>query len=143
MNRTLKTKLGRIGKSGSKRQAGSLDRAMKVKVAGGFLGMLAVMVGWAIFRSGFTNRQAIEQNIQSWRREYRLSAEQAARIRQIEESYHGTGSLLTRPTHSIEEIADHFPAISRVMNPEDGARFLKDQERIAKSRPRRIRAHAH
>ena len=132
-----------MAKPGARRRPAKLDRAMNFKIAGGFMVALLVMVGSFIFRSQLAQRDSLDRTLKAWQAEYRLSDEQVARIRKIEEDFHGTGNAFTQPTHSFEQLQDHEPSISRVMNPEDAARFLADQARIAKSRPRRIRAHAH
>lgn len=129
--------------SKAKQKHAADERRLNRQVLAGFCVMILAMVGWASFRSWLTNRQAIDEAIERWRLEYHLSEEQTTQIRQIEEAYHGTGTIFTWPSHSIAEIADHQPSISRIMNPEDGARFLAEQERIAKSKPRHVRAHAH
>ncbi len=128
--------------SKAKRKLANERRKLGLQVAAGFATLLAAMVGWTAFRSCSTNRQAIDAAIETWRRDYHLSDDQAARIRQIEQAYHGTGTIFTRPAHSLAEVADHAPSISRVMNQEEGARFLADQERIAQSKPGHTRTPA-
>jgi hypothetical protein len=143
MNRTGKTKRVRVLQPGKTRKAGSFDRKLKLQIAGGFLVALVVMVGSFILRSQLAHRDNLARTMKAWQAEYHLSDDQVARIRRIEEDFHGTGNAFTQPTHSVEQLLDHEPSISRVMNPEEAERFLADRARIAKSQPRPIRAHAH
>lgn len=142
MHRPEKQKL-RMAKPGARQRPVTLDRAMNRKIAGGFLAFLVIMIGGFTFRSQLAQRQNLDRLMQTWKSAYHLSDEQAARIRKIEEDYHGTGNVFSQPTHTFAQLQDHEPSISRVMNPEDGARFLADRARAAKAQPRRIRAHAH
>lgn len=143
MNRPSKEKRIRAFNPDARRKTFKLHRTEMIQVTAALIAAGLLFFGWFTFRSGQVHRQAIDSRIEAWRSQYHLSAEQAARIRQIEEAYHGKGSIFTQPSLSLEQQVDHDASISRAMNPVDGARFLADQERIAKSRTKRIRAHAH
>ena len=143
MNRTGKSKRVRGLRSGSKRKPAIFDWAMKLKIGGGFTAFALVMYGSAIYRGHLSQQREFDWLIKTWKGQYHLSDEQAARIRRLEEDFHGNGNVLTQPSHTLEEQIDHEPALSRVMNPEDAARFLADREQNAKTRQRPVRAHAH
>ena len=54
---------------------------------------------------------------------YHLTEEQERQIRAEEGRFHDTANPLTRPRRMPEETKAHELDISRLMNPEDGARF--------------------
>ena len=78
-----------------------------------------------------TSRQAesLDRQIARWRTQFHLNAEQERLIRRIEREFHGSGSpFARRPNPSEPDVSEHQRAIARIMNPEDGARFLAPQQ---------------
>lgn len=73
---------------------------------------------------------SVSRTVAKWKTTYHISDEQAARIKEIELDFHGNGSPFSlRPIFSPEEKHRHHEEISRLMSPEDGARFMKAMER--------------
>jgi alpha-ketoglutarate-dependent taurine dioxygenase len=66
----------------------------------------------------------LDQTILHWRTEFRLSPEQAQRVRDIERDFHGTGNPFTLPARTPQEVSAHHREIAATMNVEDGERFL-------------------
>lgn len=62
--------------------------------------------------------------VERLRLQYSLTESQAAAIREIEDRYHGTGSIFFRPSHGPQEDAAHQFTISQQMSPESAAIFL-------------------
>lgn len=90
----------------------------------GLLALLATVGGIA------AQNKALDGQISRWRTLYHLTAEQAARVRQLELEFHGNGNPFTsRESGTPEENDAHHLAISRVMNPSDAERFLLDVQR--------------
>lgn len=56
--------------------------------------------------------------------QYSLTESQVAAIREIEDRYHGTGSIFFRPSHGPRDDAAHQFAISQQMSPESASIFL-------------------
>lgn len=78
------------------------------------------------------NRQtaSVTRTVTKWKTTYHINDEQAARIKQIELDFHGNGSPFSiKPTRTRDEKHRHHEEISRLMSPEDGARFMKAMER--------------
>jgi len=67
----------------------------------------------------------LDHLIHRWRAEYHLTEEQARLIRAMEEDFHGRGDPFLQPAHSMDETREHHRRIAKIMNPEDGERFLK------------------
>jgi hypothetical protein len=110
----------------------------KLQIAGVFALVLAVIAGLFAARISYEKQQyakSLDRTIGDWRRTYHLTDEQARRIRKIEFAFHGNGNRLTKPTHSVSEVRAHHGEIAAAMNPEDGARFLADQEQRGDRRP--------
>lgn len=76
------------------------------------------------FAGGWHAQRHRDQMLQSLRNQYSLTEIQVAAIREIEDRYHGTGSIFFRPTHAPREEAAHQLAISQQMSPESAAIFL-------------------
>lgn len=133
----------KVLKPGARQRPTIWTRAMHFQVAGGLVAMVTVMLGGGIFRSQLHQRKELDQMMKAWRVNYHLSDEQVARIRKLEEEFHGSGNILTEPVHTLAQTLDHEPSICRVMAPEDAARFLADRKRFAENQKRRIRVHAH
>lgn len=89
----------------------------------GFMVMLAL---YCTISGMIEERAALHNQMMEWAAAYHLTDDQAARIRQIEAKFHGNGNPFTsRESGTPEENDAHHLEISRVMNPEDGARFLE------------------
>lgn len=143
MKRSPKTNRVRVSKPGTRRRVGPSDQKLNLQIAGRVLVAIFVIAGSFVFRSELAERDSLNRTMRAWQAEYHLSEDQVARIRRIEEDFHGTGNPFTQPAHSIEQLLDHEPSISRVMNPEEAERFLVNRARTAKSSRGGIRAHAH
>ena len=76
------------------------------------------------FTGGWHAQRHRDQMLESLRNQYSLTEIQVAAIREIEDRYHGTGSIYFRPTHGPREEAAHQLAISQQMSPESAAIFL-------------------
>lgn len=73
-----------------------------------------------------TQRGALNRQLMQWRASYHLTDQQAARIREIELKFHGNGNPFTsRESGTPQENDAHHLEVSRVMNPEDGERFVE------------------
>jgi hypothetical protein len=73
---------------------------------------------------------SVTRTVTKWKTTYHISDDQAARIKQIELDFHGNGSPFSfRPVFTPEEKHRHHEEISRLMSPEDGARFMKVMEK--------------
>jgi hypothetical protein len=92
------------------------------------LGAGVLFVGWSAFELHLSHEASLSHILSRWRAEYHLTEEQERLIRAEEERFHGTGNPLTRPRRTPEETKAHELAISRLMSPEDGARFLAARE---------------
>lgn len=106
----------------------TLSRADKLKIAAIIAGMLATLVIGGAFLSQVHNANALEIQLERWRRDYQLNDEQVTRIRHIELEFHGTGNVFTRPSHTLQETREHQRAIAEVMSPESAQRFLTSGE---------------
>jgi len=97
------------------------------------LTVAACVAGFMVFLALFgtvagmiTQRGALNRQLMQWRASYHLTDQQVARIREIELEFHGNGNPFTsRESGTPEENDAHHLEISRVMNPEDGARFAE------------------
>ena len=72
---------------------------------------------------------SLTRTLNRWRPLYHLDDARVNRIREIEIAFHGNGNFLTKPSRTAEEKLHHHREIAAVMNPEDGTKFLADQER--------------
>lgn len=81
----------------------------------------------------FRHEARIRRTLAGWRARYHLTDIQERLAREEEERFHGTANLLERPHHTPEETLAHETAISRLMNPEDGERFLADHHRTGRT----------
>lgn len=59
---------------------------------------------------------------------YGVTEAQRARIREIEISYHGTGSIFTKPGHTQAELVPHRQLISEQIPADAADRFLADHD---------------
>ena len=87
---------------------------------------LHVFPMWQAERS----REAFLEKLQA---EYSLTDSQLSAIREIEILYHGSGSLVTRPIHKLDEGIAHRTAISREMSSEAAGRFLSAKDRSSEA----------
>ena len=103
------------------------DKAMLIGVP---ILLLAVPALILHFSSIHQQTSSISRTVQKWKSTYHINDEQAERIKQIELDFHGNGSPFSiKPTRSKEEKHRHHEEISRLMSPEDGARFMKVMEK--------------
>lgn len=73
---------------------------------------------------------SVTRTVTKWKTTYHINDEQAERIKQIELDFHGNGSPFSiKPAHTRDEKHRHHEEISRLMSPEDGARFMKAMEK--------------
>lgn len=73
--------------------------------------------------------ESLTRTLNRWRHRYHLDDARVNRIREIELAFHGNGNFLTVPSRTAEEKFHHSREIAAVMNPEDGTKFLADQEK--------------
>lgn len=103
------------------------DKAMLFGVPILFLAIPALILHFFFIHQ---QTAAVSKTVTKWKTTYHINDEQAARIKQIELDFHGNGSPFSfRPTFNREENLRHHENISRLMSPEDGARFMKAMER--------------
>lgn len=88
------------------------------------LGIGLVFFGWFALELRLNHETRLRQTLARWRAMYHLTEAQERQIRAEEERFHGTANPLTRPRRTPEESTAHEFAISHLMNPEDGARYL-------------------
>ena len=97
----------------------------------GFL--LLILVFPAVFLHIHSINQqtaSVSRTVAKWKTTYHINDEQAERIKQIELDFHGNGSPFNiKPARSRDEKHRHHEEISRLMSPEDGARFMKAMEK--------------
>ena len=92
--------------------------------------LLAVPALVLHFSSISQQTASIAKTVEGWKTTYHINDEQAERIKQIELDFHGNGSPFTiKPSRTGEDKHRHHEEISRLMSPEDGARFMRAMER--------------
>lgn len=106
----------------------------KLQIWASIVGVLALVLTFGIGAMKSKTAQHLDQTINRWRKDYHLTPEQAERVRSIERQFHGSGNPFTLPSHSAEEVRVHHDEVAAAMNPADGERFLKAQERGKKHR---------
>ena len=81
------------------------------------------------FSSIHQQTTSISKTVTKWKTTYHINDEQAERIKQIELDFHGNGSPFSiKPARTRDEKDRHQVEISRLMSPEEGARFIKMME---------------
>lgn len=115
-------------KAAAKPSALSLrDKAVLISVP---ILLLAVPALVLHFSSIHQQTASIAKTVEGWRSIYHLNDGQVERIKQIEIDFHGNGSPFSiKPTRARDEKHRHHEEISRLMSPEDGARFMKVMEK--------------
>ena len=103
------------------------DKAMLI----GFLLLLLVFPAVFLHIHSFNKQTAsIAKTVEGWKTTYHINDGQADHIKQIELDFHGNGSPFSiKPAHTRDEKHRHHEEISRLMSPEDGARFMRAMER--------------
>ena len=82
------------------------------------------------FSSIHQQTTSISKTVQIWKATHHINDAQAELIQQIEIDFHGNGSPFTiKPSRTGEDKHRHHEEISRLMSPEDGARFMRAMER--------------
>jgi hypothetical protein len=103
------------------------DKAMLIGVP---ILLLAIPAFVLHFSSIHQQTTSISKTVTKWKTTYHITDEQAERIKQIELDFHGSGSPFSiKPAHTRDEKHRHHEEISRLMSPEDGARFMRAMER--------------
>jgi hypothetical protein len=97
----------------------------------GFLLLLLVFPAVFLHIHTFNKQTAsIAKTVEGWKTTYHINDAQAERIKQIELTFHGSGSPFSiKPARSKEEKHHHHEEISRLMSPEDGAHFMQVMEK--------------
>ena len=121
-----------MDRSGNKRRKAKLTTPARpvftrtdwLCLAGISLAMTLAFVGYVAFELHLRHEADLSRTLTRWRAGYHLTVEQERQIRAEEARFHGTATPLTRPRRNAEEAAAQEVALSRLMNPEDGARFL-------------------
>ena len=103
------------------------DKAMLI----GLLILLLAIPALVLHFSSIRQQTAsISKTVTKWKTTYHITDEQAERIKQIELDFHGNGSPFSiKPSRTRDEKHRHHEEISRLMPPEDGARFMKSMEK--------------
>jgi hypothetical protein len=102
----------------------------KVMLIGVPILLLAIPALVLHFSSIHQQTTSISKTVTKWKTTYHITDEQAERIKQIELDFHGSGSPFSiKPAHTRDEKHRHHEEISRLMSPEDGARFMRAMER--------------
>jgi hypothetical protein len=103
------------------------DKAMLIGVP---ILLLAVPALVLHFSAIHQQTASISKTVQNWKTTYHINDEQAERIKQIELTFHGNGSPFSiKSTRTRDEKHRHHEEVSRLMSPEDGARFMKAMEK--------------
>ena len=103
------------------------DKAMLIGVP---ILLLAIPALVLHFSSIHQQTTSISKTVTKWKTTYHINDEQAERIKQIELDFHGNGSPFSiKPARTREEKHRHHEEISRLMSPEDGARFMEAMEK--------------
>ncbi len=87
-----------------------------------------------LFHFGSVRQQKanVTKTVQNWKSIYHLDDSVAEQIRQIELEYHGNGSPLSLSVNQDRATRyQHHEAISKLMSPENGARFMRAMEKEA------------
>ena len=105
-------------------------RADKLKViAFLLLFFVAPMLFWH-FHAIHLQAASVSKTVEEWKTLYHITNSQAERIKQIELDFHGSGSPFSIQGHRMpDEKHRHHTEISRLMSPDDGARFMKVMEK--------------
>jgi hypothetical protein len=102
------------------------DKAMLIGVP---ILLLAIPALVLHFSSIHQQTTSISKTVTKWKTTYHINDEQAERIKQIELDFHGNGSPFSiKPARTRDEKDRHQVEISRLMSPEEGARFIKMME---------------
>ena len=109
-------------------------------IVGSIVASVAVIVATAVFESKIKHKH-LEDDLKSLAARYHLNDEQLRETRYLEEQFHGSGNPFTRHAHTFEEEQEHLLKHSRAMSPEDGARFLAEQEKTVTKKGRAASPH--
>ena len=103
------------------------DKAMLIGVP---ILLLAIPALVLHFSSIHQQTTSISKTVTKWKTTYHIKDAQAELIQQIELDFHGNGSPFSiKPARTREEKHRHHEEISRLMSPEDGARFMEAMEK--------------
>lgn len=86
------------------------------------LGSCAVLVH---YRAADLHERALDRRLKNWRIKYALNDAEVARLRALEESFHGSGGLFPRGQPTPEESARHRLEIAALLPADAAQRFLK------------------
>jgi hypothetical protein len=102
----------------------------KIKLWGGFIfGLLGLSLLFH-FTCIQSQRASIRRTVEKWKVTYNIDEDRAARIRQIELEFHGSGSPFSlSQSQRGEAIKVHHQKIAGLMSAEDGERFLQAMEK--------------
>ena len=123
------------------RETVALSLGGKLTIVGSIVASVAVIIGTAIFESKIKHAKHLEDDLKSLAARYHLNDEQLRETRHLEEQFHGSGNPFTRRAHTFEEEQEHLLKHSRAMSPEDGARFLAEQEKRVSKKGRASSPH--
>ena len=103
------------------------DKAMLIGVPILLLAIPALVLHFSAIHQQTTS---ISKTVTKWKTTYHINDGQAELIQQIELDFHGNGSPFSiKPARTRDEKHRHHEEISRLMSPEDGARFMRAMER--------------
>lgn len=103
------------------------DKAMLIGVPILLLAIPALVLHFSAIHQ---QTASISKTVTKWKTTYHINDAQAELIQQIELDFHGNGSPFSiKPSRTRDEKHRHHEEISRLMSPEDGARFMRAMER--------------
>lgn len=77
------------------------------------------------YRAADLHDRALERRLKKWKIKYALTDAEVARLRALEESFHGAGGLFPRGNPTPQENARHRLEIAAVLPADAAQRFLK------------------
>lgn len=98
------------------------DKLTLIGVLGGIIGIFLIVM---VVGARNTRISHMERTLGNWKSEYHLSGDQFEKIHAEEYAFHETDSWLFRSEHQPEDVLKHDKALSKMMNAEDGERFMK------------------
>ncbi|MBS0657784.1 MAG: hypothetical protein JSR82_05985 [Verrucomicrobia bacterium] len=90
--------------------------------------MMLIYAVFFQFRSTSAHAAAIERRLQRWKVKYVLTDAELARLRELEEAFHGSGGLLPSVPPTPEENARHRREIAALLPKDAAQRSAKSQK---------------
>lgn len=107
-----------------------ISRSDETKAFGFLLLFFVFLTLFWYFHSVYQQDLSVSKTIEEWKTIYHITDSQAEHIKQIELDFHGSKSPFDiKGNRTSDEKYLHHEEISRLMSPEDGARFMKMMEK--------------